>query len=246
MLNVHCGASSVSYKFTDLVLWWTLFHEWYIYVEDVFVQFILGFTRDACFRVIRAIFFFLTVVQLIVDGKLGNFSCRRFFFSVIFGVFVPFSSTATTIRPAFSSTYSLIHSCFVSQAVCTLYNLTDCAYANIQFRFVFKGFYFEKLVLTKIESTIEYMVFGSSYLHRVCERRFMLFFFKWPHFRIHWEWFLLNALHRGISNAIVLLKLIQNIHALSLCWKWTHLFDLNAMHHVAACINDLWRYILLM
>lgn len=178
--------------------------------------------------------------------KIGKLFMQKIFFSVIFGVFVPFSSTATTIRPAFSSTYSLIHSSFVSQAVCTLYNLTDCAYANIQFRFVFKGFYFEKLVLTKIESTIEYMVFGSSYLHRVCERRFMLFFFKWPHFRIHWEWFLLNALHRGISNAIVLLKLIQNIHALSLCWKWTHLFNLNAMHHVAACINDLWRHILLM
>lgn len=57
--NVQSFFISISFG----AIHWFQFHdehqrEWYIYVEHVFVQFILKFTRDACFRVSRAQFFF--------------------------------------------------------------------------------------------------------------------------------------------------------------------------------------------
>lgn len=50
------------------LLWWMLvFHGWYIYVESVFVQFILRFTRDACFRVNQFLFVYWTILLIHAD-----------------------------------------------------------------------------------------------------------------------------------------------------------------------------------
>lgn len=93
-------------------------------------------------------------------------------FLLCFSVFVPISFHRK--RQPFSLSLLLTHSLFrycVSQSLCTLYNLTDCAYANMQFRFIFRGFYFKQIVKSEKRKKVEsphywvYMVFELLCLH---------------------------------------------------------------------------------
>lgn len=126
-------------KFTDLVMN-TILYEWYIYVEDVFVQSIFRFTRDACFRVIRAQLFFAFFHFSFLHAlsfnalwmrKLGNFSSRRFFcYCILVFLFCFFPSPLPLPRNHSLLVY-LLHYCFpilcLSHVVYAVYNLTDCA-----------------------------------------------------------------------------------------------------------------------
>lgn len=147
-------------KHTNLLIWWwTLFYEWYIYVEDVFAQFIFRFTRDACFRVIPTNFFLFFLCFCLLSysfsrsthsgWKITKLFMQKIFYC-IFGCFC-FVSLHRQYNHYHHSlllyTSAHLFQYTLSQSLCTLYNLTDCAYANMQFRFIFRDFYFKQPVV---------------------------------------------------------------------------------------------------